>query len=206
VKRGIDLSHYQRVTNWPGLAASNDFAIFKASEGRGQDPAFATCAAAARENAMTWGAYHFFRPDVLVVDQINAYFAVLDAALYGQANLYPALDVESESGLPFTAASHAAPVTAFLRAIVAKYGKAIVYTSQMGWHQIGNPAIMSDPDVLLWVAHYTSNPAPAVPMGKQYTLWQHGLGPVPGVVSSSGVDLDLCPGDLPIIRGADPSP
>lgn len=203
---GIDTSHYQRVTDWPLVARSWDFAIFKAIEGRRVDSDFDFCATAAREEAMTWGAYAFFRPDVPVVDQINAYFAVLDGVRYGEANLYPAIDVEQEAGLPFGPSTHATQVTAFARAIIERYGKCIIYTSQHYWSLIGNPAVMLDPDVVLWTSHYTDAPEPACPMRKAWRLWQHGVKPAPGIVSADGVDQNVCEGELPIIEAPDTIP
>lgn len=204
IKHGFDISHYQHVLDWPLIAGSQDFAIFKAGEGRHEDAGFSGCVAQARLCAMTWGAYWFYRSDVPVVDQIDAYFAVLDRELYGQACLYPALDVEPETGLAF-GPGQAANVTAFLRAIVERYGKALCYCSQHDWHTLGNPPVISDPDVLLWVANYTTAPAPYVPLGKAYTIWQNRVAPIAGIATGP-VDNDVCPGDLPIMRAPSATP
>lgn len=205
MKHGIDLSHYQHVLNWPLIARTYDFAIFKATEGRHVDSAFAECAAAARDNAMTWGAYHFFRPDVAVADQLNAFVGALDGVAYGEANLFPALDVEPEAGLPFGPAQ-AADVRAMLLALRERYGRVIVYTSQRAWHMLGNPGVMLDDDVILWVAHY-GVAAPACPMGKAWAIWQTGAKVVPGIAGQDveGVDQNVAAGELPVMRGAAPA-
>ena len=206
MKNGIDLSHYQHVLNWPLVARTYDFAIFKATEGRRVDSAFAACVAAARDAAMTWGAYHFFRADVPASDQLNAFVAALDGVAYGEANLFPALDVEPEAGLPFSPAQ-AADVRAMVLALKARYGRVIVYTSQSAWHMLGNPDVLLDADVVLWVAHY-GVASPACPMGKAWTLWQTGAKVVPGIASQDGggVDQNVAADELPVMRGADPAP
>lgn len=200
MKLGFDISHYQKVLDWN--AVSNYFAIFKAGEGRNEDPSFDANYANARVNAMTWGAYWFYRSDVPVTAQINAYLAALEACLYGESNLYPAIDVEPEVGLAFGPAQ-AADVTAFVKAIIDKFGGCMVYTSQHDWHTLGNPTIMLDPRVHLWVAHYTLNATPACPMGKEYSIWQRRVAPLVGITGD--VDHDYSDA-LPIMRSVEEFP
>lgn len=203
--KGIDVSHYQRVTDWPLVASSNDFIIFKASEGLSTDPSFAGNVVGARENAMSFGGYHFLHP-ADPAGQLDHFSRTLDAALYGESNFWPSVDVEEEKSLaPFTAEVYMKPVDVFIEGLIARYGKAIVYTSQYYWRCIGNPEVLLRPEVLLWVSHYTTALEPAVPMGKQYTLWQNVVTQAPGVASQDGaVDHDMCPGELPVMVGTLP--
>lgn len=201
IRKGLDISHYQTVTSWPAVADQVAFVYHKASEGRSSDPKMVTTLAAAREQALSVGGYHFFRPDVVIDTQLKTFFAQLEAARIGDGDLVPALDVEPEPPLLFTPAVYVSGVVAMVQGIIKEYRKCVLYCTQRDWHTLGNPDILLDPNVFLWVAHYTLKAAPACPPGKTWTMWQHGTGPCPGITSSDGVDLDVA-AVLPVLGRA----
>lgn len=204
IRKGIDISHYQRVESWVQVADEVSFVYHKASEGHYSDLGFGRLKDA-RTEAMSVGGYHFYRPDVSADIQLRTFFAQLDVVRIGNGDLVPALDVEREPPLVFTPEVYVPGVTQMVRGIIREYGKCVLYTSQHDWGTLGNPEILLDPDVYLWVAHYTPKAAPAVPMGKPWTLWQHtGSGACPGLYSPQGVDLDVA-AVLPILGQKSPS-
>lgn len=204
--KGIDLSHYQRVDNWAAVADACSFVYHKASEGRGTDPNFVTALQGAREEAMSVGGYHFFRPDVAVDTQRKAFGDQLAAISLGDGDLVPALDVEEEPPLVFSPGVYVTGVTEMVNGLLADWGQCVIYTTQRDWGRLGNPEILLDPRVILWVAHYTLKAAPSVPPGKTWQVWQHsGSGAVPGVSSSQGVDLNVAT-VLPVLGQKQQSP
>jgi lysozyme len=192
IRKGIDISHYQRVYSWLQVSDQVSFAYHKASEGHYSDPKFKEHLMGAREQALSVGGYHFYRPDVSPDIQLRTFHTQLESIYLGDGDLVPALDAEREPPLVFTPEIYVPGMTRVVRGIIKEWGKCVIYCSQHDWSTLGNPEILLDPDVYLWVAHYTPKEAPAVPMGKPWTMWQHsGSGTCPGVYSPQGVDLDV---------------
>lgn len=203
MRKGIDISHHQTVTSWQSVADAASFVYCKTSEGRGQDPKFRDFIAGAREQAMSVGAYHFFRPDVTIQSQMAALTAQCEAVRIGDGDLAPCLDVEEEPPLVFSEPVYRSGVEAMIKAMISEWGRCVVYTSQYYWHRIGNPEILLDPKADLWVSHYTTNVAPAVPLGKVWSLWQYsGSGTTAGIAGQ--VDQNVA-AVLPVLGRADHS-
>ncbi len=196
ITEGIDVSHWQNTIDWNQVATSGKrFAYMKASEGTTLvDPTYAGNRAQAKALGLYVGAYHFARPGRNAGDAIAEadYFLAMSQLVAG--DLFPVLDLEVTGGL--------APVElqewvkAYLGRIYERTGaRGVIYTSPSFWRNN-----MADTDWFaangyrtLWVAHWTSGPAPSVPGGNWggtgWTFWQYtSSGTVPGI--SGRVDLN----------------
>src|SRR5581483_4646356 len=73
VTNGIDVSHYDGAITWPSVKAGGiEFAIMKATENTNfVDPQFAANWTGAGASKVIRGAYHFFRPVVDAVQQVD---------------------------------------------------------------------------------------------------------------------------------------
>ena len=132
--RGIDVSHWQALSDWNPDGLS--FVIVKASEGLTKDARFWGHVEKARRNGLIVGAYHFNRDDVATPGEQARFF--LDTA--GDVDLY-FLDVEG---------SHAfnhAQTERFFNAFRKAGGKHIgLYHSESGFFDAGQNYD--------WVAHW----------------------------------------------------
>jgi GH25 family lysozyme M1 (1,4-beta-N-acetylmuramidase) len=185
--KGIDVASHQHpngaAINWGQVAASGiRFAGIKASEGNYYtNPYFANDQAGAQAAGMYSFAYHFATP----YDSTGAVQAdyFLDRAGYNRngKTLRPALDLEwnpyPDSGnacYDMTPAQLVAWTNDFVNRVKQRIGVApIIYTAASWWRDCvgGSTAFGSLP---LWVASYTTNPAPSLPAGwSNWTMWQY---------------------------------
>ena len=182
------MSHWQGYVNWRLVAASGiDFAVAKASEGRGYtDDWYARNAAHARASGIRFTAYHYARPDFGRFDAASeAVFFVKQARLTDR-DLVPALDLEESGHLGPKALQRWA--LTWLRRVESLIGvKPMVYTSPGFWrYRLDNtPAIARAGFQVLWVGHWDTS-YPSVPgkhwAGNGWTIWQWtDCGHVPGV-------------------------
>ena len=97
---GIDVSHRQNAIDWDKVAGSGiRFAIAKATEGRSYiDPLFSTNRADAMAAGITFGAYHFARPDLHPFDPVPEADHFVDTAQLAPGNILPVLDLEAIGG------------------------------------------------------------------------------------------------------------
>jgi lysozyme len=137
IRKGIDISHYQRVDNWQAVADSHSFVYHKASEGHYSDPKFREHLEGAREQALSVGGYHFYRPDVSPDIQLRTFFSQLETIRLGDGDLVPALDVEKEPPLVFSPEVYVPGVTQVIRGIIKEWGKCVLYCSQHDWTYAG---------------------------------------------------------------------
>lgn len=197
---GLDVSHWQRIIEWPAVAPSGmEFVFIKATDGiRSPDPYFTMNWPAARTTGILRSAYHFFRPLEDPVQQAEA-FLRLTGGYAGE--LPPALDLECSLRKMPDGSQHdqwedvppedrLPRVTAWLQRVQEKCGAApIIYTSPSFWAEkmADTPALKDHP---LWVAHYTEAAAPKLPGGwAQWRFWQFSQsGTVRGIRGK--VDLD----------------
>lgn len=191
---GVDLSKWQGDVDFARIKAAGMAYVFvKVSQGAtGVDPQYARNIAGARAAGLIAGSYHFYTTD----HDADAQFANLSAHLDLKAgDLPPVVDIEvlAQNSLPDLPAQ----LKRFLDAIESKYAvKPILYSglSFAAQHLSGFG------DYPLWLAEYTSAPAPRLPAGwSHWTFWQYSQsGSVAGV--NGAVDLDRFNGDLDALR------
>jgi len=207
VLSGIDVSHFQGAVDWAAVAgAGMAFAYAKASDGgTGTDPRFAANWAAMKAAGVLRGAYHFFRPATSAEAQADHYVQLVGALAPG--DLPPMLDVEEtatktspEQWAAIAVADRVPLVQTWLDRVEAALGLRPILYTRAGFVEKYFPDPGELTDDLLWVAHYTSQPAPNLPPGwTDWTLWQFSeTGTVAGV--GGAVDLDRFNGTLDDLR------
>jgi lysozyme len=180
---GIDVSHHNGAIDWKAVAASGvRFAYIKATEGQTWfDQQCRTNIAAAREQGIKVGVYHFATPSATAQDaEGEAMHLWQMASTLGRLDLPPVLDIESNpNGL--TQAQMSAWVSRWSATTAVKWGRRpIVYTFSAFLGALGTGEWTN---VLpLWLARYTNDndPGRTAPWSK-WTIWQHSTEPgVPG--------------------------
>jgi len=167
---GIDVSHFQGHVDWQAVrAAGCAFAFAKATEGTGvTDPFFAANWAGMKAAGLLRGAYHFFRAAEPAAEQAAHFLSTVG---FEPGDLPPVLDIEVNDGV--TGEPLVGGVQTWLDAVEPAAGVApVIYTNTPFWDAHFNDQFGSYP---LWVAHYTSAPAPSpLPNGwSVWTLWQY---------------------------------
>jgi GH25 family lysozyme M1 (1,4-beta-N-acetylmuramidase) len=218
--RGLDVSHWNRVTSWPRVAAAGyGFAFVKATEGtRGTDRAYTRYRAGATAAGLRVGAYHFARPAgrrrgarLANARAQAAHFAAVARPRPG--DLSPVLDLETTGGLG--PAALISWTSAWLEEAERRLQvPPVIYASPRFWKvAMANTTDFGDVGHGLWVARWTRAPAPSVPglnwSGLGWTFWQWtNCGRIPGIRGCvdldrfNGVDLSpLLVGDPPIDVG-----
>jgi GH25 family lysozyme M1 (1,4-beta-N-acetylmuramidase) len=198
---GIDVSHFNGLIDWAGVAgAGYKFAFAKATEGNTLDDApYAAYRSGAAANNLKFGAYHFARPGgaetgAVRADAVAEADHFLEVAQPHPGDLLPVLDLEVTGGLSPSLLT--VWTWSWLREVKARlHVKAIIYASPHFWETaLANTASFAAGGYrVLWVAHYTSAPAPTVPAqnwgGAGWTFWQWtNCGIVPGIAGC--VDSD----------------
>jgi lysozyme len=193
---GIDISHWQGEIDWTEVAAAGKaFAFMKASEDIDfVDGTYVLNRARARAAGLVTGAYHFAQPDRSLGDAEAEADHFLATAAIADGDLPPVLDLERANGL--TPAELQAWVKAYLERIRLRTGvRGVVYTSPNFWSRnMGGTAWFATNGYrVVWVAHWTTDPAPRVPAsdwaGFGWTFWQYtSSGSVAGITGR--VDLD----------------
>jgi GH25 family lysozyme M1 (1,4-beta-N-acetylmuramidase) len=208
--RGIDVSRFQGVIDWPSVGGSGiRFAFVQASRGSGADctvkpaqcgpdPYFAANRLAAESAGIRVGAYHrAFASGGTVADaradaiaEADVFLAQVGSLQSGE--LVPVLDAES----PFTGMT-ASTLRTWIRVWVKRVGrhlerKPMIYTNATSWAATGNSAEFAKAKYPLWVAEWGVS-RPTVPAnnwaGHGYSVWQFtSSGRVPGI--SGRVDMD----------------
>jgi lysozyme len=200
---GIDVSHFQGPVKWLEVVAGGiTFAYAKASQGQSfRDPAFPANWSGMKAGGVRRGAYHFFRPAVPVAAQLDTFKATvgtLDAA-----DLPPMLDIEeaAKSGggdeWDDRAADSRTPlILQALAGLEQRFGRRPIIYVRSGFIATKVPDAAPLGAYPLWVAHYTTAPAPALPTPwTRWTLWQYiDKGQVAGVTGP--VDRDRFNGTL----------
>lgn len=183
-------------------AAGADFAFVKATEGTGyRSDAWTTYAypRRLRDAGLLGGSYHFARPGLPGggAAQADHYLDTIGARATAPGWLPPVLDLEDHGGL--SDAALCAWTDAFLKRLLARTGRRqrLVYTSPSFFRgHLRSGSGWLRPDVDLWIAHYTTNPAPSV---NGWLFWQHTSGAaVPGVAGRC--DRNVFAGTLDELR------
>jgi GH25 family lysozyme M1 (1,4-beta-N-acetylmuramidase) len=185
---GLDVSHYQKPVDWPGVAAKGaQFAYMKATESTTYvDPTFATNYAGSANAGLVRGAYHFGLPD-RASGAAQAEFFVANGG--GWTNdgrtLPPVLDIEYN---PYSTADWAgwcynrtpAEVTAWLSDFVAtvhdRTGRwPVIYTTRGWWNHCTGGDVTVPAHSPLWISPVASDAGgpPGMPAGwGAYTFYQ----------------------------------
>ncbi len=193
---GIDVSHWQNTIDWARVAASGKrFVYMKASEGTSLiDDRYVFNRAQAKAYGMLVGAYHFARPNRTPGDAIAEADYFLAMSQIAAGDLLPVLDLEVNGGL--------SPVElqewtkSYLGRIYERTGaRGVIYTSPSFWRNsmADTTWFAANGYRTLWVAHWTTGPAPSIPGGNWggtgWTFWQYtSSGKVTGITGN--VDLN----------------
>jgi lysozyme len=184
VRRVLDLSHYNLVTNLSTVKSAGIWGIIhKATEATNYtDPKYAGRKKGFLEIGLLWGAYHFLHPSTTasIEAQVNYFLSV--AGIDNQT-LY-ALDWESSS----TGTPTEADAEQFMRLLESKTGrKGVVYSGNVAKEQInGVNAYLAQ--CRLWLAQYAlSGISTQATWNNNVWLWQYSDG-------ESGPTPHGCPG------------
>ncbi len=190
---GIDISRHQGEINWEKLAAFRfegykfEFAYIKASEGESwQDIQFDYNWRKAKKYKILRGAYHFYRPKVKSVLQMNNFTSVVEMQA---GDLPPMLDVEVESALPKS--TYRKGVLNCLRIMKETYGvDPIIYTNQKLYSEYFDHD--SFDGYRFWIARLL----PTSPRIDNWIFWQFTYKGVVLGASNEYVDINVFNGDL----------
>ncbi len=181
---GIDVSHYQKVIDWPWIKRTGvKFSFCKATEypigvtKLWTDDTLLANAQGCKDNGIFFGAYHFYRSHVPADVQANAFWQVIRDL---KNDLPPVLDVEvtGEHGSKLATA-----VQLFCETLKNASGRTpIIYTSGGFWRgevQITLPAPVYPKwafacDYPLWCAQYTNGLLPSfIFPWASWKFWQY---------------------------------
>jgi lysozyme len=165
---GIDVSHYQSIIDWDGIAAQGlSFAFVKATEGLSmQDTMFCHNWAEMQRVGIKRGAYHFYRPTIPARAQADNFSRLVEMD-YG--DLPPVLDVEVLDGVSKTILING--MRTWLYQIEIRYNvKPIIYTNLKFYNKILAGHFDEYP---VWIARYNFR-EPTLACGRDWHFWQYG--------------------------------
>lgn len=188
--KGIDVSRWQKEVDWLQVKESDvKFAFVKATQGDFRiDPFFARNWEETKLHGIKRGAYHFYKPEAPVQDQINLFTSTVTLA---PGDLPPVLDIEVASK-GMTGEQLRADLKVWLEAVTKHYGvKPIIYTSQNYYRRWLQGHFT---EYHFWIARY-SPVKPEVHHTDSWMFWQYtDSGSVAGI--NSAVDINFFAGDL----------
>lgn len=198
--KGVDVSHWNGEIDWIRVAGDGYRFVFgKATEGVTLvDPTYSINRAGTEGLGMRFGAYHFARPSgttdaEATASAIQQADHFVDVAEPHPGELPPVLDLEVKGGLG--PARLELWARAWLDEVYARTGvRGVIYASPNFWKTaLGDSPDFAAAGHLLWVAHWTKNPAPLVPAanwgGLGWTFWQWtNCSTVPGFAHCSDGD------------------
>lgn len=191
--KGIDVSHYQGIIDWPIVAASGiQFAICKATQGiTVQDPLFRRNIIGAKAAGILTGAYHFFNPMSDAKEQADNF---LNQFVDTDFPMMLALDLEGPNWDGFGAMQRGEMVEVFLDYVEERRGRPMIYTSPAFARQYLQTVLFGL--YKMWVADYAEN----IPAGwANYAIWQEKADArIPGIPGKD-VDYDISSVDFSIL-------
>lgn len=199
---GIDVSNWDRDIDWNVVAQSGvKFAYAKATEGDFfTDAWFAQNREGAHANGILFGAYHFFRPDVSARAQAEYFLQAVGEMRAGE--LPPALDLEDPADWQsVNPGLRVAMIKEWLDIVEQRlHVRPIIYLSPAFVNDVlGDATILGD--YLLWVAHYTDDPQPWVPLPwSTWTFWQYSSHAEVAGIPEEREDVDHFNGTLGDLR------
>lgn len=195
--KGIDVSTLQGSINWKTVAQTIDFAMVKASQGRGEseatkklrvftDSKFAQNMTEASKAGVKLGVYHYMTArSVAEANEEAEYFLGVIKPYKDKITLRAAVDVESEVYLADLGREELTAITrAFLDRVAEAGYKPMLYTNPNFIKYRFSANAFANADI--WLAHYNVAKPMSVPNLK---IWQHSVGRVGGI--STEVDLDI---------------
>jgi GH25 family lysozyme M1 (1,4-beta-N-acetylmuramidase) len=202
--RGVDISVYQHPDSidWDALAKTHDFVICRSCYGTSLDRHVISHVERVRDAALTLGLYHFWTEPHENDQQLRAFDSIAKVVRLSTGDIIPAVDVEDHGFRKNQPPKY--PVRpdwgprlhAFITALAAQYGRCMVYCTQRDWKRLGEPDWLLE--YPLWVAHWTEGLKPATPGDRPWAVWQHKVGPLPGIYSRP-IDQNRARRPLPII-------
>ncbi|MEJ8757588.1 GH25 family lysozyme [Pontibacter sp. H259] len=188
--KGIDVSRWQKEVDWMQVKdAGVTFAFVKATQGDFRlDPFFARNWEETKRHGIKRGAYHFYKPEAPVLDQVKLFTSTVTLA---PGDLPPVLDIEVASK-GMTGEQLRADLKIWLEAVTKFYGvKPIIYTSQ-NYYRRWLQGHFSD--YHFWIARY-SPVKPEVHHTDSWMFWQYtDSGSVAGI--NSAVDINFFAGNM----------
>lgn len=188
--KGIDVSTHQKTVNWTKVAASGiDFAMIKATQGRGEgvttrylrrftDSQFKRNIEGASAAGLAVGVYHYMTAQTLAeaIEEAD-YFCDTIEPYRDKITLWAAADVESSMYLGKLSREALTAVTRRFMDIVAYRGyKPMLYTNPDHLVYRFTPDTFRDDDI--WLASWTAKPLVDMP---KMRIWQYGAGRVDGI-------------------------
>jgi GH25 family lysozyme M1 (1,4-beta-N-acetylmuramidase) len=204
---GVDLSHHQDPDqiDWQKFAQSGvKFAYIRATYGVNLDTDFLKHIENARQAGILTGAYHFlrFKSSQPAEAQAEAFLEALEPlAPHANEFLPPMLDLEDNSfddqiKTADDRRRYVSLATSWLKTVEQRLGRlAGIYTRASFFdNDMGSPPGFDARP--LWVAHYTSKPAPTIPKAwSRHHFWQFTeSGQLPGFTKP--LDLNRFEGDV----------
>ncbi len=164
------------------------FAFVKATQGNFRlDPYFERNWAGTKQNGIVRGAYHFFKPEIPVQEQIALF---TNTVKLEPGDLPPVLDVEIVDK-DVTPEQLRASIRTWLEAVTKHYGvKPIIYTYQSYYRRYLKGHF---PEYHFWIARY-SDVQPQLEHTDKWMFWQFtDRGAIAGV--NAHVDINHFPGN-----------
>lgn len=164
---GIDLSHYQGDVFWEQVGQSKmGYVYLKATEGAARiDAKYKRNIDLAHQYGLKVGSYHFYRPTVPQIVQLNNFRAQCRPE---DQDLLPLVDVETRSGLSKEAFVDS--LTVFLKLMEQEYKqKPLVYT---GTNFYNAYLVGKLKGYKLMIAQYSQN-EPELDDDADYIIWQY---------------------------------
>jgi lysozyme len=181
---GIDISHWETVTDWPAVKGSGiRFVYLKATQGeKSVDRCFHKYRLACQTAGLAWGAYHFYDYRFNSAGQAEHFITTVGRK--------PSVWQDGERRVAELPAR--LPLLNALRTLIdilnKAYGSALLYTNPAMLKRLAPlPEWLSETP--LWIAHYTPARQPRIAPFKKWLFWQYSdAGRIPGIFDA--VDRD----------------
>jgi lysozyme len=187
--KGMDLSHYQVVTDWKAVKADGvEFVYIKATEGNSYaDPKADSHFKGAKGVGLARGFYHFAHFSSVDDALLEAKWLVSHIQNY-DFTLPPCLDLESNNCASTAILAQAAK--AFLQYVEDKLGSAVLYCSKEYYSYVKDQVV----DFGIWLAYPAATLSFVKPLSDLFAWQNNWHGAVKGV--SGEVDLDVAGGKV----------
>ncbi|ARS37092.1 glycoside hydrolase family 25 protein [Pontibacter actiniarum] len=190
VVKGIDVSRWQKEVDWSLVRESEvSFAFVKATQGDFRlDPYFARNWEETKRHGIKRGAYHFYKPEAPVKDQIKLFTSTVTLEA---GDLPPVLDIEV-SDPKVSSENLRRDIREWLEGVTVHYGvRPIIYTSQNYYRRYLQGHF---PEYHFWIARYSAV-KPEIHHTDSWMFWQYtDRGSISGI--NSAVDINFFAGDF----------
>lgn len=181
---GIDISHHQKpnAIDWQSMVDEKiKFCIVRATYGVKQDSTFQTHLKNAANSGLVTGAYHFlrFKPSQSAEAQAEEFLEALEPVSYLLSDMLPpTIDLEDnkyDEQIKSAAdkKKYLGMVNTWLEIVEKELGKSAIVYTRANFFDDSLGSFEGFGVRPLWVAHYTSKPAPNIPKAwDKHTIWQ----------------------------------